>query len=340
MSRPLLKVENLTKHYRLGMGFLKKTGQVVRAVQDVSFSVDAGETLCIVGESGCGKSTVARLLMRIVEPTVGRVMIDGTEITTLGTRALRGWRRQIQMVFQDPYSSLNPRLTAEQIVTEPVENFQRLSRTERKALAVDLLRKVGMSPDMMHRLPSELSGGQRQRLGIARALALRPSLIVADEAVSALDVSVRAQILNLLLELQQQMGIAYVFISHDLSVVEHIAHRVAVMYLGRIVELAPCEQLFSKPAHPYTEALLAAAPVPDPTRARLEVPLEGEVPSPINPPSGCAFHPRCPLAIERCRVELPMLTPMADGRVVACHVRAPTADVQAPPPPASLTSVA
>lgn len=329
MSCPLLKVENLTKHYALGTGFLKKTVPVVRAVEDVSFSVGAGETLCIVGESGCGKSTVARLLMRIVEPTGGCVMIDGTDIAGLKKRALRAWRRRMQMVFQDPYSSLNPRLTAEQIITEPVENFERLSWRQRQALAADLLRKVGMAPEMMHRLPSELSGGQRQRLGIARALALQPSLIIADEAVSALDVSVQAQILNLLLDLQQQTGISFVFISHDLSVVQHIGHRVAVMYLGRIVELAPCEALFAKPVHPYTEALIAAAPVPDPTRVRREVPVEGEVPSPINPPRGCAFHPRCPLAVERCRVEVPPLVPMADGRIVACHVRAPATDIPA-----------
>lgn len=330
MSVPLLKVENLTKHYRLGMGLLKN-GPVVRALEDVSFSVDPGETLCIVGESGCGKSTVARLLMRIVEPTSGRVVVDGTDITNLSTHALRAWRRRMQMVFQDPYSSLNPRLTAEQIITEPVENFEPLSRMERRALAADLLRKVGMSSEMMHRFPSELSGGQRQRLGIARALVLQPSLIIADEAVSALDVSVRAQILNLLLDLQQQMGIAYVFISHDLSVVEHIGSRVAVMYFGRIVELAPCEALFSKPAHPYTEALIAAAPVPDPTRVRLDVPVEGEVPSPIDPPRGCAFHPRCPLAVERCRIAVPPLVPLADGRVVACHVRAPAPEIPVQP---------
>ncbi|MER9462837.1 dipeptide ABC transporter ATP-binding protein [Mesorhizobium sp. M0586] len=327
MNGPLLKVENLTKHYPLGAGILKKSIPVVRAVEDVSFSVETGETLCIVGESGCGKSTVARLLMRLVEPTGGRVLVDGTDIAGLTKHALRVWRRRMQMVFQDPYSSLNPRLTAGQIITEPVENFERLSRSQRQALAADLLQKVGMSPEIMHRLPSELSGGQRQRLGIARALALGPSLIIADEAVSALDVSVQAQILNLLLDLQQQMGIAFVFISHDLGVVEHIAHRVAVMYLGRIVELAPCEALFAKPVHPYTEALIAAAPVPDPTRVRLEVPVKGEVPSPINPPSGCAFHPRCPLAVDRCRTEVPRLVPMADGRVVACHVRAPAIEI-------------
>lgn len=326
MSGPLLKVENLTKHYPLSAGLLKKPIPVVRAVEDVSFSVEAGETLCIVGESGCGKSSVARLLMRLVEPTGGRVMIDGIDIAGLRKQALRAFRGRMQMVFQDPYSSLNPRLTAGQIITEPVENFERLSRRQRNALAADLLQNVGMSPEMMHRLPSELSGGQRQRLGIARALALKPSLIIADEAVSALDVSVQAQILNLLLDLQQEMGIAFVFISHDLGVVEHIGHRVAVMYLGRIVELAPCEALFAKPVHPYTEALIAAAPVPDPRRARLKAPVEGEVPSPINPPSGCAFHPRCPLAVERCRIQVPPLVPMADGRVVACHVRAPATD--------------
>lgn len=329
MTGPLLKVEKLTKHYPLAKGFLRRTGPVVRAVEDVSFSVEAGETLCIVGESGCGKSTVARLLMRIVKPTGGRVLVDGTDIASLKTHALRAYRRRMQMVFQDPYSSLNPRLTAGQIITEPVENFERLNRTQRRALAAELLQKVGMSPEMMHRLPSEFSGGQRQRLGIARALALRPSLIVADEAVSALDVSVQAQILNLLMDLQQQLGIAFVFISHDLSVVEHIGHRVAVMYLGRIVELASCEAFFAKPAHPYAEALIAAAPVPDPTRARLQVPVEGEVPSPVNPPSGCAFHPRCPLAVERCRVEVPRLVPMPDGRAVACHVRAPATDAVA-----------
>ncbi|MCK1546522.1 dipeptide ABC transporter ATP-binding protein [Bradyrhizobium sp. 179] len=331
MSKPLLKVEQLTKHYPLATGRLKKTGPVVRAVEDVSFSVAAGETLCIVGESGCGKSTIARLLMRILEPTGGRVLLNGTDIAGLNAQELRTWRRQMQMVFQDPYASLNPRLSAKQIITEPVENFERLSRKQRHALAADLLRKVGMSPEVMHRLPSEFSGGQRQRLGIARALALQPSLIIADEAVSALDVSVQAQILNLLLDLQREMGIAFVFISHDLKVVQHIGHHVAVMYLGRIVELAPCEALFAKPVHPYTEALIAAVPVPDPTRVRLEAPLDGEVPSPIDPPKGCTFHPRCPLAVERCRVDLPPLVPMADGRVVACHVRAPAANIHAFP---------
>lgn len=332
MNSPLLKVENLTKHYPIRSRLLKKTVPVVRAVEDVSFSVEAGETLCIVGESGCGKSTIARLLMRIVEPTTGRVTIDGIDIAGLNTQELRRSRRRMQMVFQDPYSSLNPRLTAGQIITEPVENFERLSRKQRQALAAELLGKVGLRPEMMDRFPSEFSGGQRQRLGIARALALQPSLIIADEAVSALDVSVKAQILNLLFDLQEEMGIAYVFISHDLSVVQHIGDRVAVMYLGRIVELAPCEALFAKPVHPYTEALIAAAPVPDPARVRTEVPVQGEVPSSVNPPSGCTFHPRCPLAVERCRIELPPLVPMPDGRVVACHVRAPATEPLAEQP--------
>ncbi|OSI76105.1 oligopeptide ABC transporter ATP-binding protein [Bradyrhizobium canariense] len=323
MSGPLLKVENLTKHYSLRGRFLEKSVPMVRAVEDVSFSVDAGETLCIVGESGCGKSTLARLLVQIVKPTRGRIVLAGTDMTAVDANALRILRRSMQMVFQDPYSSLNPRLTAERIITEPVENFQRLSGQQRRTLAADLLRKVGMSPEMMSRPPSEFSGGQRQRLGIARALALEPSLIIADEAVSALDVSVQAQILNLLADLQQQTKIALVFISHDLRVVEYIGHRVAVMYLGRIVELAKCESLFARPGHPYTEALIAAVPVPDPTRVRVEVVVEGEVPSPITPPSGCAFHPRCPLAAERCRIEVPALVTMADGRAVACHVRAP-----------------
>ncbi|MBX5013652.1 ATP-binding cassette domain-containing protein [Rhizobium lentis] len=331
MSGPLLKVENLTKHFPIAGGFLKHTRQVVRAVESVSFSVDAGETFCIVGESGCGKSTVARLMMRLTDPTGGRVLIDGIDIAGLKKHELRASRRRMQMVFQDPYSSLNPRLTAGQIVTEPLENFERLTGWQRKALAADLLKKVGMSPEMMHRLPSEMSGGQRQRLGIARALALDPMLVILDEAVSALDVSVQAQILNLLMDLQQRLGVAFVFISHDLGVVEHIGHRVAVMYLGRIVEVAPCEALFAVPVHPYTEALIAAAPVPDPTRVRLEAPVQGEVPSPINPPTGCAFHPRCPLAQDRCREEIPPLVSMADGRVVACHVRAPAADIAASP---------
>jgi peptide/nickel transport system ATP-binding protein len=262
--------------------------------------------------------------MRLIDPTEGRVLLEGVDIASLKKNELRNQRRRMQMVFQDPYSSLNPRLSAGQIITEPVENFQRLSRKQREVLAAGLLQQVGLAPEIMHRLPSELSGGQRQRLGIARALSLKPAIIIADEAVSALDVSVQAQILNLLMDLQQELGIAFVFISHDLGVVEHIGHKVAVMYLGRIVELARCEDLFANPVHPYTEALIAAAPVPDPTHRGLEERLEGEVPSAMNPPTGCAFHPRCPIAVDRCRQDIPTLNRMADGRVAACHVRAPT----------------
>ncbi|MBY3447098.1 ABC transporter ATP-binding protein [Rhizobium laguerreae] len=328
MTGPLLQVEKLVKHYPLGGGIFNKVPPVVRAVEDVSFTVNAGETLCIVGESGCGKSTIARLLMRLVDPTGGRVLLEGNDIASLNRNELRDWRRRMQMVFQDPYSSLNPRLTAGQIITEPVENFKRLNRRKREDLAAELLRKVGLAPEIMHRLPSELSGGQRQRLGIARALSLKPSIIIADEAVSALDVSVQAQILNLLMDLQEETGIAFVFISHDLGVVEHIGHRVAVMYLGRIVELATCEALFANPIHPYTQALIAAAPIPDPTRVQLEALVEGEVPSPVSPPSGCAFHPRCPLVQDRCRIDVPPLVSMPDGRAVACHVRAPAGKIE------------
>lgn len=329
MSSALLTIENLTKHYPLRASLLKRTAPVVRAVEDVSFTVAAGETFCIVGESGCGKSTVARLLMQLVQPTAGRVQINGTDIANLRGKARRQLRRRMQMVFQDPYSSLNPRLTAEQIITEPVENFGRLSRKARRALAAELLKKVGLSPEIARRFPSELSGGQRQRLGIARALSLEPPIIIADEAVSALDVSVQAQILNLMMDLQEKIGVAFIFISHDLGVVEHIGHRVAVMYLGRIVELADCTTLFARPVHPYTEVLIASAPVPDPMRDRSHVPVEGEVPSPINPPLGCAFHPRCSLSVDRCRVEIPRLVPLADGRLVACHVRTSVAETLA-----------
>ncbi|RVL72336.1 dipeptide ABC transporter ATP-binding protein [Sinorhizobium meliloti] len=328
MNYPLLKVENLVKHYSLGGGLLNRNIPVVRAVEGVSFSVEAGETLCIVGESGCGKSTLARLLMRLVDPTDGRVLLDGTDIAKLKKSELRSSRRRMQMIFQDPYSSLNPRLTAGEIITEPVENFESMNRKRREELAAELLQKVGLAPEIMHRLPSELSGGQRQRLGIARALSLKPSIIIADEAVSALDVSVQAQILNLLMDLQEKLGIAFVFISHDLGVVEHIGHRVAVMYLGRIVEIATSEALFAAPVHPYTQALIAAAPLPDPTRVQLEVLVKGEVPSPVNPPNGCTFHPRCPLAEERCRINVPPLVAMPNGRAVACHVRAPEVRIE------------
>ncbi|MGH7068216.1 MAG: ABC transporter ATP-binding protein [Acetobacteraceae bacterium] len=321
MTAPVLEVRHLIKRFPIPGGVLGRTVAEVHAVEDVSFAVAPGETLCVVGESGCGKSTVGKLILRLFDPTSGRILIDGTDVTRLGPAAMRPFRRRAQMVFQDPSASLNPRLSAEQIVTESIQNYQPLSRSARRERAAELLARVGLRGDMLDKHSFEFSGGQRQRLGIARALSLRPVLIVADEPTSALDVSVQAQVLNLLSDLQQEYGLAYVFISHDLGVVEHIANRVAVMYLGRIVELADRDALFASPQHPYTEALLGAAPQPDP-RARSDRPIiEGEVPSPINPPSGCAFHPRCPYAIERCHVEAPALRPLKDGRLAACHLR-------------------
>ena len=320
---PVLAVENLQKNFPIERGFLRRTVAEVRAVAGVSFNVVAGETLCIVGESGCGKTTVAKLVLRLIEPSAGRIVVEGHDVTLLDAEAVRPYRKRVQMVFQDPYSSLNPRLTAEQIVTEPIENYQSLPTKDRRDRAAALLTRVGLRSEEMIKYPFEFSGGQRQRLGIARALSLQPALIIADEPVSALDVSVQAQVLNLLIDLQDEFGLAYVFISHDLGVVRHIGHRIAVMYLGRIVELADTEALFRSPQHPYSEALIAAAPIANPRAKRPEVILEGEVPSPINPPGGCPFHPRCRYAIARCKTDLPPLVPMQDGRLVACHVRAP-----------------
>ena len=317
---PLLEVENLTKHFALRRGFLARTVAAVRAVEEVSFTIKAGETLCLVGESGCGKSTVAKLALRLIDPTAGTIRLDGKDVTTLTPAAMRPHRRRIQIVFQDPYASLNPRLTAGRIVSEPLENYSDIATPEREARIATLFEKVGLRADAMRRYPFEFSGGQRQRLGIARALALDPAIIVADEPVSALDVSVQAQVLNLLMDLQEELGLAYLFVSHDLGVVEHIGHRIAVMYLGRIVEIAAKDALFEAPRHPYTQALIAAAPMPDPRGKRERIVLQGEVPSPIAPPPGCAFHPRCPFAFDRCRIERPALKPSADSRMVACHL--------------------
>jgi peptide/nickel transport system ATP-binding protein len=322
-AAPVLAVEKLEKRFPIERGFLRHTVAEVRAVAGVSFTVGPGETLCIVGESGCGKTTVAKLILRLIEPSAGRITVEGHDITALGADAVRPYRKRVQMVFQDPYSSLNPRLTAEQIVTEPIENYQSLTAKERRERAAGLLTRVGLRSEEMVKYPFEFSGGQRQRLGIARALSLQPALIIADEPVSALDVSVQAQVLNLLIDLQDEFGLAYVFISHDLGVVRHIGHRIAVMYLGRIVELAETEALFRSPQHPYSEALIAAAPIASPRAKRPDVILEGEVPSPINPPAGCPFHPRCRYAVARCKIDLPPLVRMQDGRLVACHVRAP-----------------
>jgi oligopeptide/dipeptide ABC transporter ATP-binding protein len=318
----VLEVENLRKHFAVQRGFLKRTVAQVKAVDGVSFAIDPGETLCLVGESGCGKSTVGKLVLRLIEPTEGEIRLGGEEVTRLTQREMRPYRRRIQMVFQDPYASLNPRLKAGQIVGEPLENYDDRSAADREVEVAALFEKVGLRPDSMRRYPFEFSGGQRQRLGIARALALNPSVIVADEPVSALDVSVQAQVLNLLMDLQEELGLAYLFISHDLGVVEHIGHRIAVMYLGKIVEVADKEALFADPQHPYTQALIAAAPLPDPRAKRERIVLEGDVPSPMRPPPGCRFHTRCPFVFNRCEVEEPALKPsLDDGRLVACHLR-------------------
>ena len=321
IAAPVLSVTDLKKHFPVERGLLRRAVGHVKAVDGVTFDIARGETLCLVGESGCGKSTVARLILRLLQPTAGRVRLDGTDVTALPESEFRQYRRKAQMVFQDPYASLNPRMRAADIVLEPLANFEQLASGEREGRARALFEQVGLRTDSLHRYPFEFSGGQRQRLGIARALSVSPSLIVADEPVSALDVSVQAQVLNLLLDLQERLGLAYLFVSHDLGVVEHIGHRVAVMYLGKIVEIAATEDLFREPLHPYTEALLAAAPIPDPSRKGRKIVLEGDVPSPLNPPPGCAFHTRCPIATERCRQEAPRLAPNSAGRIVACHLR-------------------
>ena len=316
----VVEVEGLKKHFALKRGLLARTAAIVKAVDGVSFSIAPGETLCLVGESGCGKSTVGKLVLRLLEPTEGAIRLDGEDITQLSTGDMRARRRRMQMVFQDPYASLNPRMTAGRIVSEPLENYSDIGRDEREQRVAALFEKVGLRADAVKRFPFEFSGGQRQRLGIARALALEPALIIADEPVSALDVSVQAQVLNLMMDLQEELGLAYLFVSHDLGVVEHIGHRVAVMYLGRIVEIADKEALFESPLHPYSQALMAAAPIADPHVKRERIVLQGDVPSPIDPPSGCTFHTRCPFVFDRCKVERPPLKPAADGRQVACHL--------------------
>jgi len=317
---PIVEVADLKKHFALNSGLFARNAAMVKAVDGVSFAIDPGETLCLVGESGCGKSTVGKLLLRLIEPSEGTIRLDGEDITHLRIGDMRPHRKRMQMVFQDPYASLNPRMAAGRIVSEPLENYSDIAPQERDARVADLFEKVGLRADAMKRYPFEFSGGQRQRLGIARALALNPAIIIADEPVSALDVSVQAQVLNLMMDLQEELGLAYLFVSHDLGVVEHIGHRVAVMYLGRIVEIADKEALFETPLHPYTQALMAAAPIADPHVKRERIVLQGDVPSPINPPSGCAFHTRCPFTFERCKVETPLLKPAADERRVACHL--------------------
>ena len=320
-AAPVLEVDGLVKHFPVLRGVLRRAVAHVKGVDGVSFSIQPGETLCLVGESGCGKSTVARLILRLVEPTSGSITIGGTDVTKLSESEMRPHRRRVQMVFQDPYASLNPRMASGDIVAEPLENYSALSGAERRERVTRLFERVGLRADALNRYPFEFSGGQRQRLGIARALALQPELIVADEPVSALDVSVQAQVLNLLMDLQEEFGLAYLFVSHDLGVVEHIGHRIAVMYLGKVVELADKQTLFREPQHPYSQALIAAAPIPNPRARRERLVIEGDVPSPVNPPSGCRFHTRCPFATDRCRSEEPQLRQIAQGHLVACHLR-------------------
>ncbi len=321
MSAPLLEVKDLKKHYPVRKGLFSRVVGQVYAVDGISFTLKEGETLGVVGESGCGKSTAGKTILRLIEPTAGTVTLNGRRIDNLPTSEMREIRREMQVVFQDPFSSLNPRMTVGEIVAEPLRNFGIAEAAERAERVAAIFAKVGLRRDQMARYPHEFSGGQRQRIGIARALALQPSLIVCDEPVSALDVSVQAQVVNLLVDLQAEFKLSYLFIAHDLAVVEHISHRIAVMYLGKIVELTDRRTLFSAAQHPYTEALLSAVPVPDPKTKRKRIILSGDVPSPINPPSGCRFHTRCPYAVERCKVEEPAFREIKPGHQVACHLR-------------------
>ncbi|TAN53946.1 MAG: dipeptide ABC transporter ATP-binding protein [Betaproteobacteria bacterium] len=317
----LLQVRELRKHFPVTRGFFGRTVGQVHAVDGISFSIAEGETLGLVGESGCGKSTAGKTILRLLDPTSGEIEWRGRRIDALERRAMHPVRRELQVVFQDPYASLNPRLRAGDVVAEPLRNYERLSAQAARDRTAWLFAKVGLRPDQMVKYPHEFSGGQRQRLGIARALALRPKLIVCDEPVSALDVSVQAQVINLLLDLQAEFGVSYLFVAHDLAVVEHISHRVAVMYLGKIVELTDRRSLFRNAQHPYTEALLSAVPVPDPKAKRKRIVLPGDVPSPITPPPGCRFHTRCRYAEARCRSEEPLMKEVRPGHAVACHLR-------------------
>ncbi len=321
MTEPLYQITNVSKVFRLGSRFWPRRGRTLQAVDDVSLSIMPGETLGLVGESGCGKSTLARCLSRLYDISDGQLIFDGTDISHLGPRQMRPVRRQIQMVFQDPYASLNPRRRVADLIAEPLRIHLNLPEAAVKARVADLLEQVGLLPDHAARYPHEFSGGQRQRIGIARAIALEPKMVILDEPVSALDVSVQAQIVNLLADLQDRLKLTYLFVAHDLSVVRQVSTRIAVMYLGSIVEIGDADQIFGQPAHPYTQALISAVPKPVYANGvmRNRIILTGDVPSPINPPGGCRFHPRCPIAQDRCRTERPALAPLFPERAVACH---------------------
>ena len=317
---PLLRVRNLKKYFPIRRGVLSRVAAYVKAVDDISFDIDQGETLGLVGESGCGKTTAGRTILRLIEPDAGTIRFDRVDLLGLNRQELRRKRRDMQLIFQDPYASLNPRMTIRTIVGEPFAIHRLASGVEREHRVAELLKTVGLDPAVMNRYPHEFSGGQRQRIGIARSLALKPKLIVADEPVSALDVSIQAQIINLLADLQKQFGLTYLFISHAIPVIEHISTRIGVMYLGKLVEVGTSAQICLAPKHPYTQALLSAVPIPDPAAQKNRIVLKGDVPTPIDPPSGCRFHTRCPIAIDRCKVEEPPLRKIEEGRDVACHL--------------------
>ena len=319
-KKPLLKVQNLKQHFPIKGGILGRTVNHVKAVDDVSFTIFEGETLSIVGESGCGKSTTGRAILRLDEPTSGSVFFEGKDLLAMSKSQMRSMRKDLQVIFQDPFASLNPRQSVAQILSEALAIQNIVPANQRRERIIELLSHVGLRPDQIDRFPHEFSGGQRQRIGIARALAMQPKLIICDEAVSALDVSIQAQVLNLLKSLQKEFKLTYLFISHDLGVVRHISDRVMVMYLGKVVEIADKKSLFDSPQHPYTQALLSAIPVPDVSKKQERIILRGDVPSPINPPQGCRFHTRCPLAVERCKTEVPALTNVHSTHQVACHL--------------------